>query len=244
MSTAKGRLAGGTGSWRCPRGGDQIDVSQQMSQSEICALLAEAVTRLVDGPFVLVATFMGGANALYVAARIPARVQGIILEASTAPSRPEDLHPPSAGAPAVHPNKPWATPGYVVHQMANRMRMIQLTPPDMEATEAIAVVREREIRGPGPLGTDDEILKPYQEQTFRTVLPEGEFCTHRSRSFRRHSYAGPADPQQATDGRAVVRAAHHRPRRYARGRLRGHDHGRGGGPGPLQQGHAVPHLAW
>ncbi|MGW2890014.1 bifunctional 3-(3-hydroxy-phenyl)propionate/3-hydroxycinnamic acid hydroxylase [Streptomyces griseoruber] len=177
MSTAKDRLAE---RYRVveinpPGWGDQTDVSRPMSQSEIGALLAEAVAHLVDGPFVLLATSMGGANALHLAARIPDRVQGIILEASMAPSRPEDLRSLPTGAPVIHPNKPWATPGYVTHQMANRMRMIQQTPPDTDATEAIAVVRERGIPVLGLLGTDDEIMKPSQEETFRTVLPDGEF---------------------------------------------------------------------
>ncbi|MFF4507000.1 bifunctional 3-(3-hydroxy-phenyl)propionate/3-hydroxycinnamic acid hydroxylase [Streptomyces sp. NPDC001401] len=177
MSTAKDRLAE---RYRVveinpPGWGDQTDVSRPMSQSEVGALLAEAVAHLVDGPFVVLATSMGGANALHMAARISDRVQGIILEASMAPSRAEDQRPLSAGVPTIHPDKPWATPGYVARQMANRMRMIQLTPPDMDATEAIAVVRERGIPVLGLLGTDDEILKPSQEETFRTVLPEGEF---------------------------------------------------------------------
>ncbi|MER5347818.1 bifunctional 3-(3-hydroxy-phenyl)propionate/3-hydroxycinnamic acid hydroxylase [Streptomyces mirabilis] len=177
MSTAKDRLAE---RYRVveinpPGWGDQTDVSRPMPQSEIGGVLAEAVGHLVDGPFVLLATSMGGANALHMAARIPDRVQGIILEASMAPSRPEDRYPLPTGAPAIHPNKPWATPAYVAHQMANRMRMIQLTPPDPDATEAIAVVRERGIPVLGLLGTDDEVLKPSLEETFRTVLPEGEF---------------------------------------------------------------------
>ncbi|MFF4116224.1 bifunctional 3-(3-hydroxy-phenyl)propionate/3-hydroxycinnamic acid hydroxylase [Streptomyces sp. NPDC001714] len=177
MSAAKDRLAE---RYRVveinpPGWGDQTGVSRPMSQSEIGALLTEAVDHLIDGPFVLLATSMGGANALHMAARIPDRVQGVILEASMTPSRPEDQHPLPAGAPTIHPNKPWATPGYVAHQMANRMRMIQLTPPDQDATEAIAVVRERGIPVLGLLGTDDEVLKPSLEETFRTALPEGEF---------------------------------------------------------------------
>ncbi|MFD5537360.1 bifunctional 3-(3-hydroxy-phenyl)propionate/3-hydroxycinnamic acid hydroxylase [Streptomyces sp. NPDC127079] len=177
MSTAKDRLAE---RYRVveinpPGWGDQADVSRPMPQTEIGALLAEAVGQLVDGPFVVLATSMGGANALHMTARIPNRVQGIILEASMAPSRPQDLRPLATGAPAIHPNKPWATPGYVAHQMTNRMRMIQLTPPDADATEAIAVVRERGIPVLGLLGTDDEIMKPSQEEYFRTVLPDGEF---------------------------------------------------------------------
>ncbi|MGW1563027.1 bifunctional 3-(3-hydroxy-phenyl)propionate/3-hydroxycinnamic acid hydroxylase [Streptomyces sp. NPDC002144] len=177
MSTAKDRLAE---RYRVveinpPGWGDQTDMDRPLPQSEIGALLAEAVAHLVDGPFVLLATSMGGANALHMTAKIPDRVQGIVLEASMAPSRPQDQHPLPAGAPAIHPNKPWATPGYVARQMANRMRMMRMTPPDMEATEAIAVVRERGIPVLGLLGTDDEILKPSQEEVFRTVLPEGDF---------------------------------------------------------------------
>ncbi|KAL3460180.1 hypothetical protein BJX64DRAFT_290502 [Aspergillus heterothallicus] len=178
MSTAKDQLAE---RYRVveinpPGWGDHADVSRELPQSEIGVLLAEAVKQLVDGPFVLIATSMGGANALYLAEQIPERVRGIVLEGSMAPCRPQhDLYPLSTSQPPIHPKKPWATPGYVAHQMANRMRMVQTTKPDMEAASAIAAVRERGIPVLGLLGSEDEVMKPSQKESFHTVLPSQEF---------------------------------------------------------------------
>ncbi|KAJ0423060.1 hypothetical protein BJY00DRAFT_310656 [Aspergillus carlsbadensis] len=131
--------------------------------------------QLVDGPFVLLATSMGGANALYLTAQIPERVRGIILEGSMAPCRPQDLYPLSTTQPPIHPKKPWATAGYVAHQMANRMRMVQTTKPDMQATSAIATVRQRAVPVLALLGSEDEVMKPSQKDSFHAVLPNEEF---------------------------------------------------------------------
>ncbi|KAJ5390464.1 uncharacterized protein N7496_001532 [Penicillium cataractarum] len=176
MSTAKDQLAG---RYRVlevnpPGWGDQTDVSRPMPQSEIGVILARAVEQLVDGPFVLIATSMGGGNAMYLASQMPDRVRGIILEGSMTPCRPQDLRPMSTSQPPIHPKKPWATQAYVAHQMSNRMRMVQNTPPDMEATPAITTVRERGIPVLSLVGDADEVMKPNQE-TVQAVLPQAEF---------------------------------------------------------------------
>lgn len=188
MSTAKDRLVA---RYRVveinpPGWGARDDVDTRMHQSQLGPVLTEAVEQLVDGPFHLLGTSMGGANALYVAAALPDRVRGIVLEGGMAPSTPEDLRmppPPEPGnepeasypAPVTDPRKPWATPEYVAGQMAVRMRMFGWVEPDMRASEAIAVVRERQIPVLALLGQDDEILAPSQEARFRAELPHADF---------------------------------------------------------------------
>ncbi|KAL4879218.1 hypothetical protein BJY04DRAFT_220336 [Aspergillus karnatakaensis] len=177
MSTAKDKLAE---RYRVveinpPGWGDQADVTKPMPQSEIGMLLSEVVRQLIDEPFVLLATSMGGGNAFYLAAEIPDRVRGIILEGSMTPCRPQDLYPLSTTQPPAHPKKPWATPAYVSHQMANRMRMIQMTQPDMEAKEALATVNERVIPVLALLGEVDEVLKPSQQESVHLALPTADF---------------------------------------------------------------------
>ena len=179
MSTAKDRLAG---RYRIielnpPGWGLRADVSRPLPQSEIGVLLADAAASLVgEAPFILVGTSMGGTNALYLAAHQPDRVLGIVLEGSMAPCRPEDLWPnPVNGLPPAHPRKPWATPAFRARQMANRMKMRNWTPRDMDAASAVAVVRERGIPVLALLGTDDELIKPSQEEHIRALLPHADF---------------------------------------------------------------------
>jgi pimeloyl-ACP methyl ester carboxylesterase len=190
MSTAKDRLAA---RYRVveinpPGWGARDDVDTRMHQSQLGPVLTEAIEQLVDGPFFLIGTSMGGSNALYVAAALPDRVRGIVLEGGMAPSRPEDLRmppPPEPGsdagpeasypAPVTDPRKPWATPEYVTGQMAVRMRMFGWIEPDMQASEAIAAVRERHIPVLALLGDDDEIIAPTQELRFRDELPHADF---------------------------------------------------------------------
>src|SRR5699024_6882083 len=148
MSTAKDLLIG---QYRVieinpPGWGTRDDLDTHMDQSELGPILAEAIEQLVDGPFFVFGTSMGGTNALYVTAELPQRVQGIILEGSMVPSRPEDLRmpPPTPGdndvtevsypEPAVDPRKPWATPEYVAQQMKDRMRMFRWIEPAMDAS--------------------------------------------------------------------------------------------------------------
>ncbi|MFD5258269.1 alpha/beta fold hydrolase [Streptomyces bobili] len=170
-----------------PGWGGRTDVDRPLPQSELGDLLAEAATALVDGPFVVLGTSMGGTNALYLAANVSDQVRGIVLEGSMAPSRPEDLRmpPPAEDAtpkdpkdyplPPVHPNKPWATHEYMAQQMAHRMAMFRWTPADMEAASAIAEIRDRGLPVLALLGAEDEILSPSQEKTIRQTLPHADF---------------------------------------------------------------------
>jgi pimeloyl-ACP methyl ester carboxylesterase len=189
MSTAKDLLIG---RYRVievnpPGWGARDDIDTHMHQSELGPILAEAIGQLVDGPFFIIGTSMGGTNALYVAAELPQRVQGIILEGSMVPSRPADLHmpPPTPGdegatevsypEPVVDPRKPWATPEYVAQQMATRMRMFHWIEPAMDAPAAVAAVRASRVPVLGLLGDDDEILAPTQELRFREEFPGADF---------------------------------------------------------------------
>ncbi|GHE06938.1 alpha/beta fold hydrolase [Klenkia taihuensis] len=190
MSIAKDQLAG---HYRVielnpPGWGARDDVSEKMHQSQLGPILTEAVERLTDGPFFLVGTSMGGSNALYVAAALPHRVRGIVLEGGMAPSRPEDLRmppPPEPGsdagpeasypAPVTDPRKPWATPEYVTGQMSVRLRMFGWIEPDLQASEAIAAIRERGTPVLALLGEDDEIIAPSQQQRFQEELPQADF---------------------------------------------------------------------
>lgn len=175
-----------------PGWGAKQDVSRHLPQSEIGRILAAAATQLVDGPFFLVGTSMGGANALYAAALLPDRVSGLILEGSMAPSEAADLRTPppspddrssadtSADNPAypepvVHPNKPWATAEYVARQMSDRLRMFGWTPPDTTADQAVAAIDWATTPILALLGEQDEILGPTVEQTLRTAIPSAQF---------------------------------------------------------------------
>lgn len=197
MSTAKDKLAE---KYRVieinpPGWAGREDLTRPMSQQELGALLGEAANTLVAGRYFLLGTSMGGANALYLAEAYPDRVLGIIFEGSMAPARGDvDVKVPpmtdeqresmveavSAGrnpypSRAPHPRKPWATDAYVADQMLKRGKMMRWVAPDFDATSAIAVVRARRIPVLSLLGTDDEILRPSQEDTFKAVLPEAEF---------------------------------------------------------------------
>ncbi|MGD6749744.1 alpha/beta fold hydrolase [Streptomyces sp. BH105] len=189
MSTAKDRLID---TYRVieinpPGWGGKTDVNRPLPQSELGDLLAEAATTLVDGPFVVLGTSMGGANALYLTARSTDRVRGIVLEGSMSPARPEDLRMPPADEettpkdpadyplPPVHRNKPWATHAYMRRQMADRMAMFRWTQADMEATSAITVIRDRRLPVLALLGDADEILLSTQEKTVRETLPRADF---------------------------------------------------------------------
>ncbi|MGW1563020.1 alpha/beta fold hydrolase [Streptomyces sp. NPDC002144] len=183
MSTAKDLLAA---EYRVieinpPGWGGKTDLNRPMAQSELGTLLAEAATKLVDGPFVVLGTSMGGINALYLAAQEKERVLGVVLDASMGPSTAEDLIAPPVdpGAeiplPPTHPKKPWADRDYLAAQMANRFAMFRWTAPDFPAATAIAALREHATPVLALLGEDDEFLHPTQEKTFREVLPQADF---------------------------------------------------------------------
>lgn len=190
MSTAKDRL---TQEYRVieinpPGWGGRTDLNRKLTQRELGELLGAAAAALVDGPFVVLGTSMGGTNALYLAAGAPDRVRGVVLEGSMAPAEPGDLRQPPIDPanlppepeggyplPPTNPKKPWATPEYVAKQMADRFAMFRWVEPDLAATDAVAVVRDREIPVLALLGEDDEILSPSQEKTIRERLPQADF---------------------------------------------------------------------
>ncbi|WP_157121262.1 alpha/beta fold hydrolase [Nocardia miyunensis] len=110
MSTAKDELAR---TYRVieinpPGWAGKTDLDRPMTTGELGGLLAEAIEHLVDGEFFLIGTSMGGSNALEIAATLPDRVRGIVLEGSMAPVRDEDhrvppseiLPPPAESGPA------------------------------------------------------------------------------------------------------------------------------------------------
>jgi pimeloyl-ACP methyl ester carboxylesterase len=187
LSAAKDRLAA---EYRVieinpPGWGGKSDLTRPMSQAELGELLAQAATALTDGPFALLGTSMGGTNALYLAAAVPDRVLGIVLEGGMSPAAPEDVRvPPPAGRPGppaayplppVHPGKPWATHEYMARQMADRMAMMRWVAPDFGAASAVPVVRDRAIPVLALLGDQDQILSPTIEKTLRRALPQTEF---------------------------------------------------------------------
>jgi pimeloyl-ACP methyl ester carboxylesterase len=197
MSTAKDILAQ---SYRVielnpPGWGDQTDLDRPMAQSELGGILAEAIRKLVRGPYYLIGTSMGGANALFVAAIDPDNVLGIIHEGSMAPCRLDDMRlpPPTkeqmdaaygggSGAivpnypvPPVHPRKPWATTAVMQISMRNRMRMMRLVPADFSCEVAVQAVRDHKIPLLALVGDQDGILKLSQADTYRAELPQTQF---------------------------------------------------------------------
>lgn len=197
MSKAKDKLAAG---YRVielnpPGWGGKDDLNRDMTQSELGAILAEAIVKLVPGRLYLIGASMGGANALHVTTRIPDRIAGVILEGSMAPARAEDLEfppierakvkevvrltqegqPPNYPAPPPHPEKPWSTPEYIARQMRVRMQMMQWVETDFSAEAGIAVVRDRRIPVLALLGDRDGILKLSQKDTIGQHLPDALF---------------------------------------------------------------------
>ncbi|MFF5140648.1 alpha/beta fold hydrolase [Streptomyces sp. NPDC013157] len=186
MSTAKDLLAE---EYRIieinpPGFGGKTDLNRVMAQSELGKLLAEAATTLVDGPFVVLGTSIGGINALYLAAQEKERVLGVVLEASMGPSTPEDLTAPPVTpdadakdlpVPPTHPKKPWADADYIATQIADRMALFQWVSPDFAAATAVAAVRDHATPVLALLGEHDEFLRPSQEKTFREILPHADF---------------------------------------------------------------------
>jgi pimeloyl-ACP methyl ester carboxylesterase len=187
MSVAKDRLAAG---YRVieinpPGWGGRTDLDRPMPQAEVGELLAEAATSLVDGPFVVIGTSMGGTNALYLAASVPDRVLGIVLEGSMAPAAMQDVRVPAPTdrpgppedypLPPVHPKKPWATHAYMKEQMGYRMAMMRWVAPDFEAASAVAAVRGRGIPVLALVGDQDAILAPSVGETVKQALPQAEF---------------------------------------------------------------------
>ncbi|WP_032405603.1 alpha/beta fold hydrolase [Rhodococcoides fascians] len=166
-----------------PGWGGRGDVMTDMHQSELGPILVEAVRESTTEPFYLIGTSMGGANALYVAAAMPERVRGIVLEGSMVPCAPEDLRTPPGGGgdeqeypvPPTDPRKPWADEEYIRTQMANRMRTFGWLTPDFEAESALTVIREHGLRVLALLGDDDEILQASQENSIRRALPDVDF---------------------------------------------------------------------
>jgi pimeloyl-ACP methyl ester carboxylesterase len=187
MSVAKDRLAA---EYRVieinpPGWGGKTDLDRPMSQAELGELLAEAATSLVDGPFVVIGTSMGGTNALYLAAAVPDRVLGIVLEGSMAPAAIDDVlvqaptgqsgPPQDYPLPPVHPRKPWATHEFMKEQMGHRMAMMRWVAPDFEAASAVAAVRERGIPVLALVGDQDAILAPSVGKTVKQALPHADF---------------------------------------------------------------------
>lgn len=164
-----------------PGWGGKTDVDRILPQSELSTILAEAATQLVDGPFVLLGTSMGGTNALYASTVLGDRVRGIISEGGMAPSRPEDLRvgpDPAEGeypVPPLHPRKPWATAEYQRQQMANRMAMFRWTEPDLTAEAAVEAVRESRLPILYLLGSRDEVLETSQKDTVAAALPHAQY---------------------------------------------------------------------
>lgn len=172
-----------------PGWGGKNDLNRPMAQSEIGSVLAQAANTLVDGPYYLIGTSMGGANAIYAAAAHPQRVLGIILEGSMAPARPDDLSvappppasednsggPPEYPAPPPHKNKPWATEDFFRAQMANRFNMFRWVQPDILPEDALASVRANATPVLALVGDQDEILQPSQKEAFAQYLPHAQF---------------------------------------------------------------------
>ena len=197
MSTSKDRLAQ---TYRVieinpPGWAGKDDVNRPMPQSEVGAILAEAIGKLVKGKFYVIGTSMGGANALFVAEHLPDQVAGIIHEGSMAPCRPEDMMmpaptkeqieamhqmgesgaPPNYPMPPIHPNKPWATHEVMGKQMAMRMKMMRWTQADFTAESAMKVVRDRKIPLLALVGDKDGILKLSQADAYKAELPHAQF---------------------------------------------------------------------
>lgn len=148
--------------------------------------MAGEIDQLVNGPFFVLGTSMGGTNALYVASLLPDRVRGVILEGSMTPLLPEEdlRHVPSDEPapedgeyplPDPHPRKPWATAPFMAQQMANRFRMFKWVEPDLQGTSAIKTVAELRVPVLALLGDNDGILFPSQAQRFREQLPDAQF---------------------------------------------------------------------
>jgi pimeloyl-ACP methyl ester carboxylesterase len=188
MSTAKDILAQ---NWRVleinpPGWGTKDDLHRPMEVSEIGELLAEAAAQLVDGPYHLLGTSMGGCNAIHAAASHPERVSGLILEGSMSPVAPQDLRMPAPAQvetddgpnyplPPVDPRKPWATEDYIRGQMENRMRMMSWVQPEFLPEAALKRITAERVPVLALLGDRDEILALSQEQTFQTYLPDAVF---------------------------------------------------------------------
>uniref|UniRef100_UPI0005C20E00 alpha/beta fold hydrolase n=1 Tax=Nocardia asiatica TaxID=209252 RepID=UPI0005C20E00 len=116
MSTAKDELAG---TYRVieinpPGFAGKDDLTGPITFGEVAAVLAEAIEKLVDGDFYLLGTSVGGAIAIEIAAALPGRVKGLVLEGSMVPMREEDHRvppsevrpPPSAEGESTEPAYP------------------------------------------------------------------------------------------------------------------------------------------
>ncbi|WP_353816528.1 alpha/beta fold hydrolase [Agromyces sp. SYSU T00266] len=190
MSTAKDTLAD---TYRIieinpPGWGGKEDLTHPMGMDEFAAVLVEAADQLVDGPYFLLGTSMGGANAIHAAVMKSDRVKGVVLEASMAPVAREDLYFPDPPAidpsmgienyplPPVHPRKPWATEDFMRTQMLNRMKMFPFTRLDM-LPAALADLAAQGTPVLALLGESDEIIKPSQRDRYDEYLPDAQYVS-------------------------------------------------------------------
>lgn len=182
-----------------PGWGGKTDLNRPMLSGELAQLLCEAVLQVGGRGSFLLGTSAGGSNALQVAGLAPGCVQGIILEASMAPSRPEDrrarmsgtnrvaseilepdefplpIDPAAYPVPSPDPRKPWATEEFIQLQMKNRFAWFRWMRTDYYPTTAMSAINEAGIPILALLGTDDELLRPTQERTIGGALPHALF---------------------------------------------------------------------
>lgn len=200
MSTAKDRLSERhrVVEINPPGWGGRDDLQRRINMPELGAVLAEAANRLVEGPYYIIGTSMGGVNAIHAAEQHPARVLGLILEGGMAPATSGDLivqapndedvaagrmgsseseseGPQEYPLPPVDPRKPWADEKFIRTQMQNRFKMFAWVDLDMLPEAVLGRVSEQNTPIVALVGDDDEILRPSQRETFAQYLPAAEF---------------------------------------------------------------------
>jgi pimeloyl-ACP methyl ester carboxylesterase len=160
-----------------------------MTNAELAAVLAVAITHLIDGPFILLGTSAGGANALHVAAQLADRVCAVVLEGSVAPSLPADHRGPlpqqgdgnldeiadDMPRPRPHPRKPWATPAFFAERRRHQLALFEWFRPEFVPLEQIGLINDRCTPVLALLGDHDELIKPSQEETIRRLMPHADF---------------------------------------------------------------------
>ncbi|OBJ01016.1 alpha/beta fold hydrolase [Mycobacterium sp. 1465703.0] len=169
-----------------PGWGGKDDLTREIDTEELGGLLVDAANQLVQGSYYLLGTSMGGMNAIQGAAAHLDRVRGLILEASMAPTGPDDLRvsppanvdapePAAMPMPPVDPRKPWADEDFLREQMTNRFKMFRWVKLEFLPEAALAAVHQAETPVLALLGDADEILKPTQQETFSKYLSHGVF---------------------------------------------------------------------
>ena len=182
-----------------PGWGGRDDLTRVMTQTELVDILVEAVNELVPESFFVVGTSAGGSLAIEVAARLPHRVRGVILEGSIAPSRGTDWWTPlpvtpegeqeapvdpTVGYPVdpsdyppadVNPAKPWATAEYIQGQMEFRFKLFRWIRFDPYPEAALQIVASTGTPVLALLGTKDELLSPAQGDTVNAAIPQADF---------------------------------------------------------------------